>query len=1609
MKLRSNSGDSLVQSAQLSAQERPLQATRIRCFSRKGTLPLSFAQQQLWLIDQLGPGNVAYNIPFALRLTGLLDVEILRKSLNEIVRCHEALRTTFAVIDGQPVQVVATALTLSLPLIDLRQLPEAGREAEAQYLMQKQARQPFGLAQGPLVRATCMQLGKQEHLLLLTAHHIVFDDWSVDVFIREIMTLYQAFAAGRPSPLPELPIQYADYAVWQREWLQGETLEKQLVYWKQQINDAPAILELPTDRPRPPIQSFQGACQRFVLPQPLTSALKALSQQEGCTLFMTLLAAFNVLLHRYTGQEDILVGSPIANRTKSELEGLIGCFVNTLVIRTSLAGNPSFRELLSRVREATWGAYAHQDMPFELLVEELQPERDMSRNPLFQVVLVLQNAPMPPMKIAELTFRPFETDIRTAKFDLTLLVTETDQELVGDVEYNTDLFEAATITRLVGHFQTLLTGFIANPAGRLSDLPLLTEAERHQLLAEWNAVQIHYPQGPCLHQLFEAQVMQTPEAIALVFEDIQLTYCELNERANQLARYLVRRGVGPEVPVGLLVERSVEMLVGILGILKAGGAYVPLDPVYPPERMIYMLEDAQAPIVLTQTSLADRLSGCPAVIVCLDREGERIAAEERLDLAGGVAPENAVYVIYTSGSTGKPKGMVLTHANVARLMRATEEWYHFDGRDVWTMFHSYAFDFSVWEMWGALMYGGRLVVVPYWVSRSPQQFYTRLAEEQVTVLNQTPSAFRQLILAEEQAAEQSLSALRLVIFGGEALDLQSLRPWYERHGDERPRLVNMYGITETTVHVTYRPLGWADLENVSGSVIGGPIPDLQVYVLDAQMQLAPVGVMGELYVGGAGLGRGYLKQADLTAERFVPNPFTPPLAEGDTRGGTRLYKTGDLARYLPGGDLEYGGRIDQQVKIRGFRIELGEIEAVLRQHPAVREAVVQTRCDGHEPSEVQLVAYVVPDRKRESMADELRRFLRAKLPEYMVPSVCMMMAEGLPLTPNGKLDRQALPAPEQEESSFGTGYVPAATPIEQALAEIWTEVLGVKHIGVHDNFFALGGHSLLAAQVTVRLYQLFGCEFAVRVMFEAPTVAELAKRVEAALGVGQGEQASPIQRSLREGALPLSLAQQQLWLVDQMYPGNIAYNIPLCLRLEGRLDVAALERSLDEMVRRHEVLRTAFVVVKSQPFQAIASHQPLSLPLVDLCQWMETGREAQALYLIREEARRPFDLSHGPLVRTVLFKIEEAVYFLLVTIHHIVFDGWSAGIFWDELEALYRAFAAGEPSPLAELPIQYSDFAVWQRESLQGEGLERQLDYWRQQLNDAPMILRLPTDLPRPPIQTFRGACQPLILSQALSQRLKTLSRQEGVTLFMTLLAAFKVLLYRYTGQTDIVVGWPIANRNRPEIEQMMGYFVNTLVLRTNLEGNPTFRELLARIRQAALDAYTYSTLPFEKLVEMLRPERNAGYNPFFQVLFAFQNARVAMPRLPSVCGTKVTVEMGTAQFDLSLVMEENEQGLVGVFEYNTDLFDDASIIHMSENYRTLLERVVADSDQALSMLLPSMGAERPRPSAAAPEPQSPTVLASDAKDSIVSRKAALAARRANLPPEERALLESLL
>lgn len=1502
--------------------------------------PLSFAQRRLWFLHQLQPDSAAYNALDAMRLRGRLDARALARSLNAIVQRHEVLRTTFVEQDGEPVQVVAREASWPLEQIDLRTLNAEQQEVEIRRLADEQQHRSFDLARGPLVQATLLELSDDDHVLLLRLHHVVADGWSIGILRQELAEHYRAFSFGVPPQLPTLPHQYGHFAYWQRARLTGEPLARLLGYWRDRLEGLPT-LRLPTDHPPSAVLSGRGREVARELPRALLEAISAVGQRTGATEFMTLLAAFQVLLSRYSGQTDFALGTPIANRGRREWEGLVGFFVNSLVMRADLSGNPSFCEYLAQVRETALEAYAHQELPFEMLVQELAPDRHLNRNPLFQVMFGVQRMPPTELGLGDLTLLPVGFDVTTSRFDLEVNLWEHPQGLRVVAYYGEDRFERSTIESLLQHFERLLQGIAADPDRRVTDLPLVTDAEKRSLLASWNALPAGPPTDACLHELFQAQANRTPDMIAITSDGDSWTYRWLDQRSTRLADRLRVWGVGADVPVALCLSRSPEIVAAILAVLKAGGAYVPMEPELPSERLAYILEETQAPVVVTDSAALPNLPALTdAVVYCLDTETVRQPPSSPRDTVRRTpGPDNLAYLMYTSGSTGRPKAVAVTHRNVVRLFRATEPHFQFDENDVWTLFHSYAFDFSVWEIWGALLFGGRLIVVPWTVSRSPREFCRLLVEQGVTVLNQTPTAFGHL-LQQGGLLDANPSSLRWVIFGGERLELRTLLIWFDRFGDGPTRLVNMYGITETTVHTTLRTITAADARTGSQSPIGVRLPDVQIYVLDPHGNLAPPGVPGEVFIGGAGLARGYWGDAALTADRFRPHPFS-------AAAGARVYRTGDRARFLHDGSLEYLGRCDGQIKIRGIRMEPGEIEAALRELPQIQDVVVTADEDTH--GERRLAAYVVPAGDDGTPTDVLQRELRRWLPPAMIPSVFVPL-KSLPRTAQGKLDRRALPKPGTTRPALTVAYGAPRTPVEQAVAEIWQETLQLERVGVHDNFFDLGGHSLQAARVISRLREAFQIELPLQRLFEAPALADLAEEVETGLRSGRTWSRPPLRRLPRETSPRLSFAQQRLWFLCQMRPDSGAYHIPMVVELRGRLNVDALEGSLDAIVQRHDVLRTTFPNVDGNPVQRIADSGTCSLQIVDLGGLPESQRDGEMRRRAAAEQGEPFDLESGPLMRARLLRLEGERHVLLLTMHHIISDGWSIGILRRELAQCYRALDHGQSPQLPSLPVQYADFAEWQEAWLGGEVLQTQLAYWRQQLAGL-STLRLPADRPPPAVSSDLGGIESLSLPAGQRDGLSALNRREGATLFITMLTAFQVLLARYSGQTDVAVGSPIANRGHSQIEGLIGFFVNSLVLRTDLGGDPTFRELLHRVRGTAITAYAHQDLPFERLVEELQPDRVLDQNPLFQVMFAVQNAPMEELELPGLTIHPLPYPVTTTRFDLQWDVIEHADGLQVVAYYRAELFDPETIRRMLGHYRVLLERVLADPDRRLSEL----------------------------------------------------------
>ena len=1787
-------------------------------WDRPENVPLSFAQERLWFLERMGRVGAAYHIPGGVRLTGALNVEVLERALDRILTRHEGLRTRFLLRDGKPCQLIEPDTTgFALRRIDLRQAPEL---PDLQTLCLQELQAPFDLERGPLIRGQLLQLADQEHVLLLTVHHIVCDGWSIGVFLHELSVLYSAFCHAAPDPLPALSIQYADYALWQRQYLRGPALEEHLRFWRTHLAAAPGLIELPTDRPRPAVQSYRGGAVRVQLPKQLVAGLKSLSQHHGVTLFMALLAGWSIVLSRLSGQEDVVIGTPVANRGRRELEPLIGIFVNTLALRVRAERELSVAQLLARIRAESVQAYAHQDVPFEQVVEALQPPRNLSHSPIFQVMLVLNNTPRR-VGLAGLQLQELEPPGISAKFDLTLSLMEETSGIQGALEYASDLFEADTARGFGEYFTRVLAAMVADPNTLIRHIAMLCADERYTLLDLFNTTAAAYPRESCIHELFEQQVRRTPQAEALIYEERRLTYAQLNARANQLAHYLRGLGVGPESRVVICLERSLEMVVGLLGILKAGGAYVPLDPSYPAERLNYVLKDSAPDVVLTQGSILARLEARAARALVLDGEQDTlmIGRESHEDIACeqiGLTPKNMAYVIYTSGSTGQPKGAGNEHAGVVNRLCWAQREYGVGVEDRVLQKTPFGFDVSVWEFFLPLWSGARLVVARPGGHQEPAYLLRVIEQQQITLAHFVPSMLQVFV---DQATGGCCPSLRRVLCSGEALS----RSLQDRFFQVLPHaeLHNLYGPTEAAIDVTYwqcRP------EEPQASVpIGRPVANTQMYILDSYQQPVPVGVTGEIYIGGVQVGRGYLNRAGLTAERFIADPF---------RGG-RLYRTGDLGRWRREGVIDYLGRNDFQVKIRGLRIELGEIEARLRGCRGVDEAVVtaaettsgdrrlvayvkptagcsawnaptyilpngevifhhntsETRflyreiyesrgylrddaplpedacvldvganiglftlyiariCPkgtiyafepmpplletlsrnaslcaaqvevfpyglGNETTDAELTYYhgnsIISGRKRgsdlqqdieiatrflatqsptelqsqgllaaagELLAERMQgevytchlrplsevmrergiehvdllkidveraewdvlqgiasddwqridrivvevhdriegydgsrisdvtcllrdhgyvvsvwedealhgsgiynvhatrpsyarhprntpsanrttpreraltaRILRIELqrvlPDYMIPTEFVAL-ESMPLNTNGKLDRKALPLP-------GTGafdsrkFEPPQGEVEPLLASVWAELLGRPRVGRQDNFFELGGHSLLAVQMTARVRSLLGVEIALAQVFAHPVLEALARCVASAAI----ETLPALSATERAESIPLSFAQERLWFLEQMGSVGTAYHIPGGVRLTGALNVEVLERALDRILTRHEGLRTRFLLRDGKPCQLIEPDTTgFALRLTDLRQAPELP-DLQTLYL--QELQAPFDLERGPLIRGQLLQLADQEHVLLLTVHHIVCDGWSIGVFLHELSVLYSAFCHAAPDPLPALTVQYADYALWQRQCLRGELLEEQLQFWRTHLVGAPGLIELPTDRPRPAVQSYRGAAVRVQLPKRLVAGLESLSQHHGVTLFMALLAGWSIVLSRLSGQEELVIGTPVANRGRRELEPLIGIFVNTLALRVRAEWELSVAQLLGRIRAEAVQAYAHQDVPFEQVVEALQPPRNLSHSPIFQVMLVLNNTpRERGAGLAGLQLQELEPPGISAKFDLTLSLMEATSGIQGALEYASDLFEADSARGFGEYFGRVLEAMVADPNTLIGRI----------------------------------------------------------
>lgn len=1499
----------------------------IVALSRATPLPLSFAQERIWLVTQVDRAGEAYHLPVGLRLEGKLDRDALMRALERIIARHEVLRTSFVKAgDYEIAQQIVPVDQSRLPLLEIDLRRHADGQEALQRHCEQEATQPFDLERGCAIRGRLLRQTDDSYVLLVTMHHIASDGLSMHLFVEELATLYSAFARGEPDTLPALPCQYADYAVWQRQWLSGELADRQRNYWRDTLAGAPELITLPIDRTRPLRQDYVGDFVPLELDAELTARLRVLGRRHGMTLYMTVLAGWAILLSRLAGQQDIVIGTTSANRGRPELDSMIGLFVDTLALRMDLSSAPLVGECLERVRARIIEAQRHQDIPFQHVVEIAQPVRSLAHSPLFQVMFTWQNALPEAPALHGLEVAPFEpTYSRMAKFDLTIALKELDDRVVGELEYATALFDRKTIERYAGYLQRLLAAMVEEGAQDLpvTRLAVLGEAERNTLLYQWNATETVYPRDLCTHQLFEQQTERSAHAIAIIAGEHRLTYRELDTQANRLAHRLRELGVGPDTPVALLAERTLETVVGLMAILKAGGAYVPVEPSHPTERQQWVIEDSGARIMVVTRHAPSGLY--VEKVVAIAGEREQLARQPSHSPASGVAATHLAYIIYTSGSTGRPKGVMVEHRNLMNYLSGARGFLPSSDLDA-TVHAPVSFDLTNTSFFPPLISGQSVTLLA-----TPEREMERLAEELEAhpgrLVKLTPSHLKALLNVSKGNARGEL----VTVVGGEPLTSDLVRAWRRLY--PQATIINHYGPTETTVGVcTYR----VPAEDASGREvvpIGRPIGNTRAYVLDVHGEPVPTGVVGELYIGGDSVARGYRNRADLTAERFLADPFSDA-------PNARMYRTGDLVRNLLDGNIEFLGRTDDQIKIRGYRVELGDVEARLSSLQGVRQATVIAY--EREAGDRHLAAYVVPDAGMTLDARTMRADLLAILPEYMVPAAYVVL-QAIPTTPNGKLNRAALPAPERHAAYAVSDYEAPQGEWEEAVAAIWAQVLKRERVGRHDDFFALGGHSLLAIQVLARAREMLERRITIATIFAHPVLSRFA----AELAVAAQEALPPIGRADRAKPIPLSFAQQRLWFLSRLEGGSDAYNVASTLSLTGTLDRAALRDALSAIVERHEVLRTVFDEVDGQPVQCVLPVDDSGFCILETDLRAAPDIFAEVRKYADEEARAPFDFKRGPLIRARLLREADYRHTLLITMHHIASDGWSTGIFARDLSRLYEARVQGDMPSLPALPAQYADYAVWQRQALDSNMLREHREYWQRTLRGAPALLELPLDRPRPVRQDYAGATVPLDFGRRLTDRLKALSLSNGVTLHTTVLSAWAAVLGRLSGQSEVVVGTPISNRSRTEVENLIGFFVNTVALRIDLSGEPTPAELLQRVKAHTIAAQEHQDFPFEQVVEALEPERSLSHSPIFQVMFAWQNTprqALVLPELQIVREALFNGRMAT--FDLTLALEESDAGIAGELVYATALFDGETVGRYGDYLHRLLEAMVAENAQ---------------------------------------------------------------
>ncbi len=1458
--------------------------SRIEPVEEREYYPLSSAQKRIYTLQQFEENNISYNMPMVMTLEGTVDKNKLEETFDKLVQRHETLRTSFEIIYGEPVQVVNKEISFEIEYTEADK--EKAGEIAAEFV------KAFDLSKAPLIRVALVKIKDKEHILMIDMHHIISDGVSMGILTKEFMELYDG------KELTELRIQYKDFAIWQNELFKSGEIKKQEEYWLQVFEGEVPVLNMPTDYQRASIQSFEGDNISFELNKELTDKLKQIAKETGSTMYMVLLSACNVLLSKYSGQEDIIIGSPTAGRPHADLENIMGMFVNTLAMRNYPQSNKTFKEFLVEVKANSLQAFENQDYQFEELVDELNITRDLSRNPLFDVMFSMQNMDTGELQIEGLKFKPYEIDNNIAKFDITITAVELNKTIGIDLNYCTKLFNKQTILNMSKHLINILNSIVNNANLRLSEVEILSEEEKHKLLVEFNNIKTEYPKDKTIQQLFEEQVTKTPDNIAVVFEEKQLTYKELNEKSDTMARILRSKGVKADDAVAILVDKSIEMIIGVIAILKAGGAYLPIDIDYPTDRIQYILSDSGSSILLTQTDRVNTVNFDGQILILDNQEiynTLRTDCNDNLEIINN--PSNLAYIIYTSGSTGKPKGVMVEHKNVVRLVKNTS-YISFSEDDRILQTGALVFDASTFEIWGALLNGLPLYLFDKNIILDANKLTKAIEENNITIMWLTAALFNQL----QQEKEDMFKSLRCLLVGGDILSPKHINAVREKNPNLK--VINGYGPTENT---TFSTCFRIEKKYTSNIPIGSPISNSTVYIVDKNNSIQPIGIVGELWVGGDGVARGYLNNKELTAEKFIESPFVE---------GERIYKTGDLARWLSDGTIEFIGRIDQQVKIRGFRIELGEIENELLKHDKINEAIVIAKEDNSKNK--YLCAYIAGEVELNNK--ELREHLSKELPEYMIPAYFIQL-EQLPLTANGKVDRKSLPDPDGNITT-GTEYVAPRNEIEEKLVSIWSEVLGIERIGINDNFFELGGHSLKAINISAKINKELNVSVPLREMFKTPTIKGLANYVEGA----KQSIYSRIETVEKKEYYPLSSAQKRMYTLQQFEEDNISYNIPMVMTLEGELDKTKLKETFDKLIQRHEALRTSFEVIDGKPVQVV--HKEVNFEI----EYTEANEEKAVE--IAAEFVKAFDLSKAPLIRVALVKIKDKEHILMIDMHHIISDGTSMGILTKEFMELY------DGKKLTELRIQYKDFAVWQNELFKSGEIKKQEEYWLQTFEGEIPVLNMSTDYQRPSIQSFEGENISFELNEELTNKLKQIAKETGSTMYMVLLSACNVLLSKYSGQEDIIIGSPTAGRPHADLENIMGMFVNTLAMRNYPESSKTFKEFLTEVKASSLQAFENQDYQFEELIDKLNITRDLSRNPLFDVMFVMQNMDAGEIQIEGLKFKPYEIDSKIAKFDITITATEFDKTIGLSLNYCTKLFNKQTIQRMSKHLTNILNSI---------------------------------------------------------------------